>query len=346
MKISLALLGIALACRTTGPVPAQSMADFERRLEALRERYHIVGMGAVIAKDQSIVWSKGFGVAEMGTNKPVTDSTVFHLASLTKPFAATVILQLADEGKVSLDDPASKYGIAFESQGTILVRHLLSHTSEGIPGTRYRYNGDRFGALDAVIAKADGRPTARAIQARIVAPLGLMWTAPNPASQAFAASGKARPPFIANLASGYVWENGAHRPAAYPNYFGAAAGLVGSVRDYAAFSMAIDRDALLKPATKTLSFTPARDSNGQEFPYGLGWFTTTYRGTKVVWHYGYWTANSSLVIKIPDRGLTFVLAANTDGLSSPFPLGAGRLERSDFARAFLDTFLSDKPPLP
>ena len=52
--------------------------------------------------------------------------------SLTKPFAATVILQLVDEGKVSLDDPVSKYGINLQAQGTILVRHLLSHTS-GLP---------------------------------------------------------------------------------------------------------------------------------------------------------------------------------------------------------------------
>jgi len=49
---------------------------------------------------------------------------------------------------------------------------------------------------------------------------------------------------------------------------------------------------------------------------------------------------------VPSRGLTFVLLANTDGLSAPFPLGSGQLERSDFARVFLDAFLSSKPPLP
>jgi CubicO group peptidase (beta-lactamase class C family) len=119
-----------------------------------------------------------------------------------------------------------------------------------------------------------------------------------------------------------------------------------TARDYAKFSMAIDRDALLKPETKALAFTPTRDSNGRDLPYGLGWFTTTYKGERVIWHYGYWTANSSLIVKVPSRGLSFVLLANTDGLSSPFPLGSGRLETSDFAREFLDAFLSAKPPIP
>jgi len=67
---------------------------------------------------------------------------------------------------------------------------------------------------------------------------------------------------------------------------------------------------------------------------------------RVVWHYGLWTANSSLIIKVPDRGLTFVVLANTDGLSSPYPLGNGRLDTSPWARAFLDTFVIGTVSLP
>src|SRR4051812_1628151 len=133
MKLTLATIALAIGCHATSePVP-RTAAEFESRLEALRANYHIAGLSAAITKDQSIVWAKGFGVADVATNRPVVDSTVFHLASLTKPFAATVILQLVDEGKVSLDDPVTKYGITLPSQGTILVRHLLSHTSEGVP---------------------------------------------------------------------------------------------------------------------------------------------------------------------------------------------------------------------
>jgi CubicO group peptidase (beta-lactamase class C family) len=347
MKITLAAIAVALSCRgATEPPPAQTMAELEARLEALRVKYHVAGMGAAITRGQAIVWTRQFGQADIAGNRPVIDSTIFHLASLTKPFAATVILQLVDEGKVSLDDPVSKYGINLTAQGTILVRHLLSHTSEGVPGTRYNYNGNRFGYLDSVIARADGRTVGAAIQARIIQVAGLWGTAPNTESPDFVVSGKSKVGYLAGVATGYTWKDNAYVPTAYPTYFGSAAGLMSTARDYAKFSMALDRDALLKPETKALAFTPTRDANGRDLPYGLGWFTTSYRGERVIWHYGYWTANSSLIVKVPSRGLSFILMANTDGLSSPFPLGSGRLETSDFAREFLDAFLSAKPPIP
>lgn len=66
---------------------------------------------------------------------------------------------------------------------------------------------------------------------------------------------------------------------------------------------------------------------------------------RVIWHYGYWTASSTLVIKVPTENLTFVLLANTDGLSAPYPLAAGRLDTSPWARAFLETFVIAKLPL-
>jgi CubicO group peptidase (beta-lactamase class C family) len=345
MKLSGAVLTLAFGCRATlEPAPARSIAELESQLEALRVRYHIAGLSAAIAKDQSVAWTRGFGLADIASNRSVSDSSVFQLASLTKPFAATVILQLVEEGKVSLDDPVSKYGITLPSQGTILVRHLLSHTSEGVPGTRYNYNGNRFGFLDSVIARGDGRSTAAAVEARIIQRLGLGLTAPNTGSPAFVASGKSRTDYTPRVATGYTWNTGAYAVTPYPTYFGSAAGLMSTAIDYAKFSMAIDHDLLLKPETKTLAFTPVRSPGGQAFPYGLGWFSTMYAGERIIWHYGYWTANSSLIVKVPSRGLSFVLLANTDGLSSPFPLGSGQLERSDFARLFLDAFLGKSPP--
>jgi CubicO group peptidase (beta-lactamase class C family) len=319
--------------------PATSIAEFRSRLEQLRVDGHIQSISAVIASDQTIAWSSAFGESQ------VTDTTVFHLASLTKPFASTVILQLVEEGKVSLDDPVSKYGIILQSQGTVLVRHLISHTSEGMPGTRYAYNGNRFSLLDSVIARAAGEPFAVAVQKRIITPLGLKHTAAAPQSAAFAASGLDKTAFLANVVPGYTWTGTQYTPTAYETHFSTAAGLMASARDYAAFSMAMDRDAFLRPATKTLAFTPVANPSGGTFPYGLGWFTTLYKGVRVIWHYGYWTASSTLVIKVPDQGLTFVLLANTDGLSSPYPLGAGRLDVSPWAREFLETFVIAKLPL-
>jgi CubicO group peptidase (beta-lactamase class C family) len=285
------------------------------------------------------MWSASLGAPS------VTDTTVFHLASLTKPLASTVIMQLVDEGKVSLNDPVSKYGIVLSSPAPILVRHLLSHTSEGVPGTRYAYNGNRFSLLDSVITRATGKSVAAALQERIIGPLRLTHTAPAPLSPSFAESGLDRNAYIANVAPGYTWTNGAFVPTAYQTAFSAAAGLTASARDYAAFSMAMDRDVFLKPATKALAWTPVTGPSGEVFPYGLGWFATDYKGARIIWHYGYWTASSTLVIKVPAQRLTFVLLANTDGLSAPYPLGAGKPDASPWARAFLETFVINRTPL-
>ena len=330
------MLGSVLAVCCGSPAetePSRSLADFRDDLDRLRVSGHIESIAAVIARDQSVVWTTSLGAAA------VTDTTVFHLASLTKPLASTVILQLVDEGKVSLDDPVSKYGIVLTSPAPVLVRHLMSHTSEGVPGTRYAYNGDRFSLLDSVIRRAAGKSFAAALRERILVPLGLTHTAPSPQSGAFAESGLDQAAYLANMAPGYTWTNGGFVATAYQTSFSTAAGLTASARDYAAFSMAMDRDALLKPATKALAWTPETSPSGEAFPYGLGWFATDYKGVRVIWHYGYWTASSALVIKVPTRNLTFVLLANTDGLSAPYPLGAGTLEASPWARAFLETFV-------
>jgi len=57
-------------------------------------------------------------------------------------------MQLVQEGVISLDDPVSKYGVELESEGMILVRHLLTHTSTGVPGTSFVYDGGRYAYLD------------------------------------------------------------------------------------------------------------------------------------------------------------------------------------------------------
>src|SRR5688572_26038249 len=179
---ALLILGAVVMSASCGqdPVapPAASIAELEVRIERLRVSSHIPAVTAVIAKGQEIVWVRGFGTADLATNRPAADTTVYHLASLTKPFASTVLLQLVDEGKVSLDDPVSKYGINLPSAGIIRVRHLLSHTSHGTPGAGYRYDGDRFGLLDSVIVRATGKTFAGTLQERIISTIGLARSAP------------------------------------------------------------------------------------------------------------------------------------------------------------------------
>ena len=245
-----------------------------------------------------------------------------------------MLLQLVEAGRLDLDAPVSPYGVVLESPGTIRVRHLLTHTSESVPGERYHYNGSRFAALARVIAAVTGTSFATELGERILEPLGLHDTAPNPRQPLRCAeASRDADQFARRLATGYD-EDGI-TPVEYQDYFGTAAGLVSTVGDMARFAVAADTDRLLRPATRTLAFTPAVSPSGVVLPYGLGWFVQQYRGAKLRWHYGLWTGTSSLIVTIAPRRLTFILLANSSGVSL-FGLGGGDVLRSPFARAFLD----------
>src|SRR5688500_1372074 len=186
--MTVAVVGLALFFRATGghtadrieqPSESARIARFETLLESLRQELKIPAYSAAIVKDQKVIWAKGFGYADVENKIPATEHTAYHLASLTKTFASTILMQLVQEGKIKLDDPVSKYGITLESDGVIRVRHLLSHTSEGNPGEQYRYNGNRFAELDKVVERATGKSFAELLIANILDPLGMSETAPN-----------------------------------------------------------------------------------------------------------------------------------------------------------------------
>src|ERR1044071_9153100 len=186
---SLAIAALAFLILSNGtigghPSPATSADEdrlmlLEQRLDAIRQRLKIPAMSCAVVKDQKVIWAKGLGYADVENKIPATEHTPYHLASLTKTFASTILMQLVQEGKVKLDDPVSKYGIMLESEGVIRVRHLLSHTSEGNPGEQYRYNGNRFSELDKVIQKATGKSFGELLIGNILDPLGMNETAPN-----------------------------------------------------------------------------------------------------------------------------------------------------------------------
>jgi len=461
------------------PSDAERITSLEQRLEHLRGELKIPALSAAIVKDQRVVWAKGFGFADLEKKIPATEHTSYHLASLTKTFASTILMQLIQEGRVKLDDPVSKYGITLESEGVIRVKHLFSHTSEGDPGERYSYNGNRFAELDKVIQKATGKSFAELLIANILDPLEMNDTAPNvppvvktkspngadPSAEAevkaammnlmaaFRAckveqierhispqhnsfrgngglatvftdlnelralfeSGLKIDPEVRNLESAvygdtalttciltvtltplgqspriegprrasYVWHkqdgmwklvhthesplttalitekhqqrfdavsprmaapyalDGKFNPvkSKYPTGFSTSAGLISSVLDMAKYDIAIDRNRFLSKETQQLAFTPMTSTKGEKLPYGLGWFTQDYKGLRLLWHYGYWTCNSSLILKVPERNITFIAMANTDNLSRPTDLGAGDVTSSPVGLAFLKTFI-------
>jgi len=330
-------VGIGASGSITHAQPAQEISNLESGIEKLRTKWKIPGLVAGIARNGRVVWTKGFGYADLEDRQPATPDTVFHLASLTKPFAAVVLLQLVETGQLDLDAPVEQFGVQLKADGIIRVRHLLTHTSEGTPGEIFRYSGNRFAELDKVLKGVTQKSFAQLVGERVLQPLGLTNTSPNPLNPAAcAAAGRDADVFLQRSARGYAFDG--KTPADYPKHFVTAAGLVSTAGDVLRFSMALDGSQLLRPETRQLAFTPARSPSGKVLPYGFGWFVQTRRGVKVLWHYGWDRANASLIIKVPERDAAFVLLANSEALSRKFDLGQDEdVTRSPFAREFLKT---------
>ena len=99
----------------------------------------------------------------------------------------------------------------------------------------------------------------------------------------------------------------------------------------------LDSNGFLKQESLDLAWNPVViPSTGFVSPMGLGWFVQSHRGQRVVWHFGnVGSAYSSLLLKLPDQKITFILLANSDGLSATFQLPAGNVTKSLFATLFL-----------
>ena len=97
-----------------------------------------------------------------------------------------------------------------------------------------------------------------------------------------------------------------------------------TVVDLAKYDAALDANTLVTAATKQQMWTPTVSNSGQKLPYGLGWFTQSYRSTRLIWHSGFSPpSTSALFLKLPEEGLTLIVLANTDLLSRSYQAGHG-----------------------
>ncbi len=326
--------------------PEEGLQGFEASLDSIRVGLGIPGLAAAIAQNGGIVWSRGFGLADVERSKPATDTTSFYVASVTKSVAAIVLMQLVEEGLVNLDDPISDYGVNLEADGVITVQHVFNHTSEGNPGTMFRYNGGRYIKLGNVMLEATGATFAELLVQRIVQPLGLRHTAPDVELLAdFYVTGLPRQAFLANVAMPYELVDGQVVPYARIRHFSPAAGLVTSVRDLARISIALDADQFLDPATKEIMLSPSIEINGPSRTYGLGWFVQTYEGVKLEWHFGLALGHSSFIIRAPEQGLTFVAVANTSRLTAAYDMGASDIMMTGPGRLFVESYVLGNEPI-
>jgi CubicO group peptidase (beta-lactamase class C family) len=334
------------------------------RLDVVREALGIPGMAAALVKDQQLVWAQGLGSADIEHSVEATPHTPFGLASVTKPVAATLIMQLVEEGSIDLDASVADYDVTVPEGSAVTVRNLLTHTSEGVPGETHSYNGNRYALLGGVIENATGRTFSDLLGARILLPVGMADTALNPINQwggnpthgfedfkravGWGDSFDHYPDVYRRLASPYQFDS-QYRiiPGMYHLTHSPAAGMMSSVADLAAFDIALDRGELLSDAAMAEMFAPAVPTMAgrADTAYGLGWYVQEWAGHRMLWHTGRWPpSTSALYLKLPDEGMTFIVLANTDNLTAPFPLiGSGDLSRSTLMLTLFEQLIFDVP---
>ncbi|OCA78724.1 hypothetical protein BBH99_07585 [Chryseobacterium contaminans] len=326
---------------TSGLTNAQQtkVEQFSTALDSVRIQLKIPGMAVAIKQGNIVLLQKGYGFTDLEKHIPATAQTTFRVASVTKTFTSTLLMQLVEQGKLKLDDPVQKYGVNLNNPN-ITIKHLLTHTSEEIPGSHFQYNG--YGLLGPILEKVSGLPFYRLLSENILIPLKMTSSAPSITPEQVCEYSSANPsvlPFFTTtfnlLAKPYeLTSSGEIKRIEYLNEFGAFGGLATSVADLLKYSDAIDRHQFISKAGQKLVFTPNRTDTGFITPYGLGWFVESYKGKDYYWHYGQTNGESALFIKVPSLKLTLAVLCNTDKLSQPFPLGDGDLMMSPVGTLF------------
>jgi CubicO group peptidase (beta-lactamase class C family) len=320
-------------------------------LEALRQQAGIPGLSAAVVQNREIIWERGFGFENVESRIIATPITPYYVGGLSQSLAAVLLLQCVEQRRLALDEPVRKYGLTLPEEGATL-RHVLSHSSEGTPGATYRFDPERYAQLAAVMEWcALGQPYRKSVAHRILERFAMKDSVPGADLQdpSVAPAGLFDPSDLERYVRvlervAVPYKSGgrgrairADPPAA--EGITAAGGLVSTVRDLAQLERELDSGLLLDD-TRADAWTPRPTADGKIMPSGLGWLVQRYRDEPVVWQYGYIpNAYSAMVIKLPTRGVTLILLANSDGLAAPFNLAAGDVTRSPFATLFLRLFI-------
>jgi CubicO group peptidase (beta-lactamase class C family) len=325
---------------------ALTSSPFESYLESLRAQAGIPGMSAALVQDGQIVWERGFGFQNLDARIRATPDTPYPIADISQTIAAVLVLQCIEQREVGLDDPIRRYG-GEVGEANATVRQVLSHTSAGGTGETFRYDPERFTQLTPVVESCVTQPYRKTVAVNLLERLAMRDSVPGRdlidptvlSDRLFSADVLERyRKVLDRVAVPYkVDKRGrATRSDIAVEGINAATGLVTTVRDFARFDAAVDDAILIREETRSAAWSPDTTMQQTTLPTGLGWFVQNYKGETVVWHFGL-VANgySSLIVKLPSRRLTFILFANSDGLSAPFQLDAGEVTRSLFATLFL-----------
>lgn len=316
---------------------------FERYLESLRVQAGIPGMSALILKDGAIAWERGFGRADLERSLEPTSFTGYQIGGLSQTMGAALLLKkCVDQRGATLNDPVSLWSPFFDEPTTTLAQ-LLAHMA---PTGAYRYDLERFSALTPVIESCSVMPYQQLLAEEIFSWLSLEDSVPGSALSAptsadvqqFGVNNLARYSILlSRAAKGYrVDTRGRATRTDVPlSRVNAATGVVSTARDLARFDAAFRYNTFVSPPSVAIAWSPLAFG----FPAGLGWFVQYYNGNPVVWQFGVVPdAYSALLVKLPARGTTLILLANSDALGAQGALEKGDVTASVFARVFLRTY--------
>jgi CubicO group peptidase (beta-lactamase class C family) len=327
----------------------------EERLEPLIEQtvasFELAGLAIGIVHGEELIYAKGFGVRHLDTREPVTADSLFHLASVSKTFVATGIMQLVEQGRLALDASVAGYlpyfTLADERYQAITVRQMLSHVSgmpdaeefgweqpeedEGAleryvrslanetllfaPGERFAYSNVAYEVLGALIAQVSGHSFEEYMQTQLLHPLEM------PTSTFFKAEvapALATAPHLSTprleLSAIYPY-NRAHAPSST---------LHSSVLELGNWAIAhLKRGAfkgtrLLQAASYEQLWHPYAPTDlRSDESIGLGWFLSSHRGRPSAWHNGGDIGFNTTLWLLPEDGIAVAVLAN----SVPAPVG-------------------------
>jgi CubicO group peptidase (beta-lactamase class C family) len=345
-------LGLGIASLLVA-APVQAADDllldrFRDYVDALRSQAGIPGLSATLVGRSDILWEHASGFQDLARSIAARSDTPFEIDGLTQLFTATVVLRCAEEGRLSLDDQIAIYKSGTQEPSATL-RQLLTNTSGPPDALSFAYQPNRLEPLAAVIRKCTDN-SYRETFAELFARFAMVDSVPGADAVTIQPPAEGIPTpeqkahyadVLSRLATGYVVDRRGRATlsgrADMPlTPFG---GIVSTTRDLARFDLALRSGALLREETLGAAWSAQIGRDRLLLPYGIGWFVQTYNGEPVVWQFGQTeNASSSLMITLPSRGLTLILLANSDGLTKGFPLSAGDVNVSPFARVFLGLF--------
>ena len=307
-------------------------AYVQRRME----RDHIPGVSVAILREGKVIHCKGYGMANVELSSPATENSVYQIASLTKPFTATAIMLLAEDGKLSIDGQVRKYVPDLPASWEhVTVRQLLSHTS-GInsnklggpsatagkdftarelvdtvakepldfkPGEHWNYSNAGYAVLGLLIEKLSGKSYGDFLDERIFKPLGMGNTRANDLHAV-----------IAGRVQGYAWDGKVLTIGEYfsPTQPFAAGMLVSTVADLAKWDRSLDAGTLLKRPILEQMWAPVRTGHGDRPGYGLGWEIKEINGHRSVGHGGGIPGFSTCFTRYGDDHLTVIVLTNSN----------------------------------